>query len=85
MGDITSPKVIKEAFAVGILLVVFGLVTSFIIGILLGYSKSNRFMGMIMSLFFTGFAVHLVLEHMGINKRYCDRDLGWIQSNSWTS
>ena len=62
-----------EAIAVGILVLVFGLIIRYLIASMRGNSTgfifTNR--GMWISLFLTGFMVHFVLDILGLNAWYC--------------
>jgi len=66
-----------EAIVVGILTVVFGNFAGFVVSPFLKVnlpvvcSNWNQFYAMEMSLFLTGFLLHLFCEFSGINKWYC--------------
>lgn len=68
-------KLIIEAVAVGILVVIMGTIVSNVISLLGGSKPSskdwNKNHVMEIALFFTGVLVHLVCEFSGINKWYC--------------
>lgn len=70
-------KILIEAFIVGISTVIMGTFIGFIFG---KFNKVklpsqckdwNRYYIMELSLFFTGFFLHLLWEYMGLNKWYC--------------
>ena len=62
-----------EAIAVGILVLVFGLIIRYLIATIrnnpTGFIFTNR--GMWISLFLTGFMVHFLLDILGLNAWYC--------------
>ena len=66
-----------EAFVVGIITVIVGNLVGFAIGKSLnvdlpGVCKDwNKYYTMEISLFLTGFLIHLICEFSGINKWYC--------------
>ena len=68
---------IVEAVVVGIMTVIFGNITGFLIGPLFKVdlpkvcSSWNKFYTMEITLFLTGFFIHLFCEFSGINKWYC--------------
>lgn len=70
-------KLLIEAFIVGIATVVIGTIIGFIIGRSISVDlpklckEWNKNHIMEISLFFTGFILHLVCEYSGINRWYC--------------
>lgn len=64
---------LKEAFVVGLLTVVFGSLVSYSFKGMVpeGCQDWNKNFVMEISLFFTGFFIHLFCEFAGINKWYC--------------
>lgn len=70
--------VIIESVVVGLLTVLFGYFGAFIAGLLLSTpvpqscAKWNKYYVMEVSLFITGFTLHLVLDLLGFNREYCD-------------
>ena len=70
-------KLLIEAVSVGILTVIVGSLVGYILSKLFSTNlpkicKSwNKNHIMEISLFFTGFAIHLICEFTGINKWYC--------------
>ena len=66
-----------EAIVVGIITVIFGNITAFLVSPLLKVdlpaicSKWNKLFAMEVSLFLTGFLIHLFCEFSGINRWYC--------------
>ena len=74
-------KILKEAIAIGILTVIFGLIISFSIGSFFSVNlplickKWNKNHVMEITLFFTGVSIHLFCEFTGINKWYCNKQI----------
>lgn len=70
-------KLIIEALVVGLSLVIFGNIVGFIVGKLfatnlpLACKDWNTNYVMEISLFITGFLIHLFFEFTGLNKWYC--------------
>ena len=70
-------KILAECILVGLLVVIFGILVSFLISPLLKVDlpteckKWNKNHVMELTLFFTGVSVHLFCEFTGINKWYC--------------
>lgn len=70
-------SVLIEAVILGIMLVVVGTVVGYVVGRLFSVKleevckKWNKNHVMELSLFFTGFFVHILCELLGINKWYC--------------
>lgn len=70
--------ILSEAFVVGIIIVVIGLLVSFLVGPMLSVDlpkiceEWNQNHAMEISLFLTGFVAHLALEAVGVNKWYCE-------------
>lgn len=70
-------RLLKEAIIVGILIVFFGTIISFIISKFYvtdlppACKDWNKNFVMEICLFLTGFIAHVVFEFMGINKWYC--------------
>ena len=70
-------KLLLEAVVVGIATVVVGSVVGFILGKLMGQDlpaeckKWNKNHIMELSLFITGFLIHVLCELVGVNKWYC--------------
>ena len=70
-------RILVEATVVGILVVVIGAIVGFGIGALFSSNlpkickEWNKNHVMEISLFLTGFLVHLICEAIGINKWYC--------------
>ena len=70
-------KLLIEAVVVGIVTVIVGTLVAFILGKLFSTNlpkicKSwNKNHVMELSLFFTGFFIHIICEFSGINKWYC--------------
>ena len=70
-------KLLIEAFIVGIATVVIGTIVGFIIGRSISVDlpklckEWNKNHIMEISLFFTGFILHLLCEYSGINRWYC--------------
>ena len=70
-------QLIYEAIVVGIATVIFGNIAAFLVGPffkvdLPGECKNwNKFYAMEITLFVTGFLIHLFCEFSGINKWYC--------------
>ena len=66
---------LKEATVVGISLILFGYIGSYIASVILPDTKRgeyfNKYYVMELSLFLAGFIAHLVFEYTGINKWYC--------------
>ena len=66
---------LKEAVVVGISVILFGYIGSYIADALLPQPKRgeyfNKYYVMELSLFLTGVIAHLVFEYTGINKWYC--------------
>lgn len=71
-------KLLVEAIIVGIATVIVGTIVGFIIG--KGFSNNlpkickswNKNHIMELSLFFTGFLLHIMFEYMRLNKWYCN-------------
>lgn len=69
--------IILEAVTVGILTVIIGNIVGFLISNLsyTDLSKTcknwNKYYIMELSLFLTGFLIHIICEYSGINKWYC--------------
>ena len=72
-------KILVECIFVGLLVVIFGLLVSFLISPLLKVDlpteckKWNKNHVMEITLFLTGVSIHLFCEFTGINKWYCSR------------
>lgn len=70
-------KLLKEAIIVGIATVIIGTLVGFIIGRFFSSNlpkickEWNKHHVMEISLFFTGFLLHIICEFTGINKWYC--------------
>lgn len=70
-------QVLVEAFVVGLMTVVFGNLAGLIVApfFKIDLPKQckdwNKFYVMEISLFLTGFLIHLFCEYVGINKWYC--------------
>ena len=69
-------KLVIESAAIGVLVVLVGLVVSYVVGMFHEGTKSackdwNKNHVMEITLFFIGVAVHLVCEFSGINRWYC--------------
>jgi uncharacterized membrane protein YedE/YeeE len=70
-------RLLIEAICVGIITVIFGNIAGFIVAPVLKVdlpeicSTWNKFYTMEVSLFLTGFLIHLFCEFSGINKWYC--------------
>tara|TARA_B100001142_G_C14134007_1_gene578007 strand:+ start:590 stop:832 length:243 start_codon:yes stop_codon:yes gene_type:complete len=70
-------SLLNEAALLGILTVIFGNISGFIVAPLLKVdlpeicSTWNKFYTMEVTLFLTGFLIHLFCEFSGINKWYC--------------
>jgi hypothetical protein len=73
-------QLLLEAFVVGISTVIMGTVVGFIVGKTVssngsatakGQNDWNKYYVMEISLFFTGFFLHLVYEILGLNNWYC--------------
>ena len=77
-------RLLIEAFCVGILTVLFGLLISFSVGSFFSVDlplickKWNKNHVMEITLFLTGFTIHLFCEFTGINGWYCQRRNGKI-------
>lgn len=71
-------RIVKEACFVGLLLVLFGYLSSIVVKPFLHVSLPevcrswNRYYVMEASLFVSGFLLHLALEWSGINKKYSE-------------
>ena len=67
-----------EAIAVGILVLVFGLIIRYLIASMRGNSTGFIFRnrGMWISLFLTGFLLHVGLDLIGLNRWYCKNCAG---------
>ena len=59
--------VLKEAFFVGILSIIIGIIIKFFINMIF---KENIYI-FILLLFITGFIIHIICQISGINKLYC--------------
>ena len=57
--------VVKEAFFVGILTIIIGIIIKFFMNMIF---KENNF---ILLLFIIGFIIHIICQISGINKLYC--------------
>ena len=76
-----SIDLFKEAFAVGIILIITGYIASFIVKYIMPNPIAeehreackvwNKYHSMEISLFLTGVIAHIGLELLGINKWYC--------------
>lgn len=68
-------KVLREAFVVGIMVVIMGFLGSYIASTILPIPlKSewfNKYHVMELSLFITGFLLHIFLEIFSVNRWYC--------------
>ena len=70
-------QLLLEAVVVGIITVIVGNIVGFIIGKSLSVDLPtvckdwNKYYTMEISLFLTGFLIHLICEFSGINKWYC--------------
>jgi hypothetical protein len=70
-------KLIIESIVVGIITVIVGTISGLLIGRLFSShlpkvcKKWNKNHVMEISLFFTGFLVHMMCEFLGINRWYC--------------
>ena len=70
-------KLLKEAVVVGIATVVIGTLVGFVMGKLFSMNlpaickKWNKNNIMEITLFLTGFLLHIICEYTGINKWYC--------------
>lgn len=70
-------KLLKEAVVVGIATVVIGTLVGFVMGKLFSMNlpaickKWNKNHIMEITLFLTGFLLHIICEYTGINKWYC--------------
>ena len=70
-------SVIKEAFLVGISSIVVGTIIGFFVGMFISPELPevcmtwNKYHAMEISLFLTGFFVHIISEYSGVNKWYC--------------
>ncbi len=70
-------KLLIEAVVVGIITVIVGTLVAFILGSFFSSNLSkickswNKNYVMEVSLFFTGFFIHIICEFTGINKWYC--------------
>lgn len=70
---------LMEAVVVGVLVVVVGTVVGYIVGRVASVDlpavckKWNKNHVMEISLFFTGFFVHLICESTGLNRLYCKK------------
>ncbi len=70
-------NLIIEAVAVGVITVIFGNITAYIITPLFNidlldtYSSWNKIYAIQTTLFLTGFLIHLFCEFSGVNKWYC--------------
>ena len=70
-------KLLKEAVIVGIATVVIGTLVGFVMGKLFSMNlpaickKWNKNHIMEITLFLTGFLLHIICEYTGINKWYC--------------
>ena len=70
-------RLFVEAACVGIITVIFGTIAGFIVAPFLKVdlpeicNSWNKFYTMEISLFLTGFLIHLFCEFSGINKWYC--------------
>ena len=70
-------NLVLEAIVVGIMTVIFGNVSGFVVGSFLKVnlpqicSTWNKFYTMEVSLFVTGVLIHRFCEYTGINKWYC--------------
>lgn len=74
-------KILIEGFSVGVLTVIIGNIIALLVSALLGADipsvckEWNKYYAMEVSLFLTGFFVHLVCEYTGINRWYCRNGL----------
>jgi len=72
-----NSQVFIEAFMVGIMTVIFGTLAGVLVGPFFKIDLPaecknwNKFFVMEISLFLTGFLIHLFCELVGINKWYC--------------
>ena len=72
-------KILVECICVGLLVVIFGILVSFLISPLLKVDlppkckEWNKNHVMEITLFLTGVTIHLFCEFTGINKWYCSR------------
>ena len=70
-------QLLLEALCVGIMTVVVGNISGFLVGSMLKVNLPevckdwNKYYTMEISLFLTGFLIHLICEFSGINKWYC--------------
>ena len=70
-------SLIKEAIAVGFLTLVVGSVVAYVLGMMFGVDLPtvcknwNKNHIMELSLFITGFLIHILCEFTGLNKWYC--------------
>jgi hypothetical protein len=70
-------QVFVEAVVVGLMTILFGNIAGFLVGPMFKVdlpkicSTWNKFYAMEISLFLTGFLIHLFCEMSGINKWYC--------------
>jgi len=77
-------KLLIEAFFVGILTVIVGNIMGAFVGSLMKVDLPeickdwNRYYTMEISLFLTGFFIHIICELSGINKWYCKNGLACI-------
>lgn len=74
-------KILIEGFSVGVLTVIIGNIIALLVSVFLGADipsvckEWNKYYAMEVSLFLTGFFVHLVCEYTGINRWYCRNGL----------
>jgi membrane protein DedA with SNARE-associated domain len=70
-------SLLVEAIFVGVLVVVVGTVVGYVVGrfasvdLPAACKKWNKYHAMEISLFLTGFFVHIICEYVGLNRWYC--------------
>ena len=70
-------SLLVEAIFVGVLVVIVGTVVGYVVGrfasvdLPAACKKWNKYHAMEISLFLTGFFVHIICEYVGLNRWYC--------------